>query len=81
MSDLSVTQLLLEVPEDSVRGAVSGVQSSLNQLEDLIKSLLVIVLPWQQTFGFLVLLSFVSIFIANILFACFSRRAGKFVDK
>ncbi|ELU18806.1 hypothetical protein CAPTEDRAFT_5305 [Capitella teleta] len=77
MSDLSVTQLLLETPENSVRGIVNGVQNSLNQFEDLLKSLLVIVLPWRQTFGYLVFTSFAFISFANVLFACFSRRAGR----
>ena len=76
-SDLTVTQLLLETPQENQRGVVNGVQSSLNKFMDLVKYLLVIVLPWPQTFGYLIILSFTFIFLANILFAGYSWKVRK----
>ena len=39
-------------------GSVCGVQTGLQSLMDLIKYLLVVLLPKQNTFGFLIILSF-----------------------
>lgn len=74
MADLTVTQLLLEGPKDNERGIVNGVQKSLNKVMDLLKFVLVIALPWPQTFGFLVILSFLFIVIGGCLFAVYSRK-------
>jgi len=46
----------------------------MNQFMDLIKSLLVILIPWPETFGYLVIASFCSVSIGNILFDCYSCR-------
>ena len=76
MSDLSVTQLLIEEPEDSERGAINGVQNSLNQFLDMLKFILVVLLPWQQTFGFLILLSYLFIVLGAVSYINFACRAS-----
>lgn len=58
MADLSVNQLMQTEVDESERGVVNGVQSSLNTLMDLVKFGLVILLPGSETFGILILLSF-----------------------
>lgn len=74
MADLTVTQLLLETPADHERGIVNGVQNSLNSMMDLLKFVLVIVLPWPQTFGILILLSFLFVVAGTCLYALYSRK-------
>ncbi|PVD30146.1 hypothetical protein C0Q70_09408 [Pomacea canaliculata] len=74
VADLSITQLFLEHVEETERGLVNGVQSSLNQLMDLFKFALVVVLPASETFGFLIIISFVSVFTGWLLYAIFVRR-------
>eukprot|EP00923_Selenidium_pygospionis_P048923 GHVN01084187.1.p1 GENE.GHVN01084187.1~~GHVN01084187.1.p1 ORF type:complete len:200 (+),score=7.00 GHVN01084187.1:150-749(+) len=74
MSDLTVTQLLLETPAEHERGIINGVQNSLNKLMDIIKFMLVIFLPWPQMFGWLVILSFTFIVIGYIFYAIYSRQ-------
>ena len=74
MSDLTVTQLLLEVPEDSEQGTVNGVQNALNKLMDIIKNVMVILLPWPQTFGYLIMVSWAFVFSGGVLFAAYTWR-------
>ena len=74
MSDLVVTQLLQESVREQERGIVNGVQNSLNMLMDLLKFSLVIVLPQIDTYGYLIILSFIFICFASLLFAFHSRR-------
>ena len=64
LADLTVTQILQEGVEEGQRGAINGVQSSLNQSLDLLRSVLIIILPRKETFGFLVLLSFLFVSMA-----------------
>merc|ERR1719356_1367052 len=71
--DLSVTQILQERVEESRRGVVNGVQDSLNNSLDLLKCVLVIMLPDMETFALLIFLSFVSINIGWLLYALYSR--------
>merc|ERR1712106_1196974 len=52
--DLTVNQLLQEKVAEDVRGVVNGVQDSLNNTLDLLKCILVIILPAQETFGLLI---------------------------
>ena len=63
ISDLSITQIIQENVQENKRGIVGGVQNSLNSSFNMIKFCLVLILPNQETFGFLVILSF--------LFICF----------
>ncbi|KAI8489962.1 hypothetical protein Bbelb_323230 [Branchiostoma belcheri] len=75
MYDLTVTQLYQETVEENHRGVVFGVQNSLNFFMDMLHFLLVIILPAPETFGFLVLLSFVFTVSGHLLYASYSRQA------
>ena len=61
ISDLTITQVIQEEVEEEHRGVINGVQNSLNSLMDTMKFTLVISLPGEKTFGFLIMASFVSI--------------------
>jgi len=61
ISDLAVTQIIQENVEEGRRGVVGGVQNSMNSGFDLLKFCLVLLLPQQEMFGLLVLLSFTFI--------------------
>ncbi|KAK4320472.1 hypothetical protein Pmani_008638 [Petrolisthes manimaculis] len=74
VADLSVTQILQEGVEESQRGAINGVQSSLNQTLDLLRSILIIILPRRETFGILIILSFFFVAAALLMFIVYARR-------
>ena len=76
MCDLTVTQLLLEEPKEEVRGIVNGVQNSLNKFSDLIKFILVICLPKEDTFGFLILASFTCVSSGAVSFTVYACKTG-----
>ena len=61
IADITITQTIQEDVEEEHRGVINGVQNSMNSLMDTIKFSLVILLPAERTFGFLILASFVSI--------------------
>lgn len=61
LTDITITQIMQERIIESKRGAINGVQDSLNQSFDMLKSVLVIIFPFSQQFGGLVLLSFLFI--------------------
>ncbi|KAK7109675.1 solute carrier family 40 member 1-like [Littorina saxatilis] len=73
-ADLAITQLFLEAVVEKERGVVNGVQSSLNKLMDVLKFGLVVVVPDTQTFGFLIIVSFVFICLGWLLYAVFLRK-------
>lgn len=73
LADLTVTQILQERVEEGQRGAINGVQSSLNQTLDLLRSILLIILPRRETFGFLILLSFLFVSLGFAMFATYAR--------
>ena len=72
--DLTITQILQERVEEEHRGVVNGVQDSLNNSLDLLKCVLVILLPGADEFGYLIILSYISISTGWILYAGFSRK-------
>ena len=74
MNDLVVTQLLQENVPESQRGTVGGVQNSLNYFVDMVKFILVILLPHIETFGILVILSFIFVWLASVLFMFHAYR-------
>lgn len=74
MADLVVTQLLQENVVETERGVVNGIQNSLNMLMEMAKFVLVIVLPHSETFGILIIISFIFICIAALFFASHSYR-------
>lgn len=71
---MTVTQILQENVEEERRGIINGVQDSLNNLLDLVKCVLVIMLPSQEHFGVLIFLSFASICNGWLLYALYSRK-------
>jgi len=74
--DLTVSQIIQEMVEEDVRGVINGVQDSMNNALDLTKCVLVILLPAQETFGLLIIASFVSINIGWLLYALYCRSQG-----
>ena len=74
MADLTVTQILQEQVEENQRGLINGVQSSLNMFMDMIKFILVIIAPRPETYGILVILSFLFICVGGCFYASYSRK-------
>ena len=60
--------------EEQSRGTVGGVQNSLNSILDTIKFLLVIVLPDEDTFGYLVLASVATILVGALFYIMYAIR-------
>jgi len=62
IADLSVIQIFQEeIPADK-RGILNGVQGSLNQGMNLLKFIIVIILPNPNTFAYLICLSWIFVF-------------------
>ena len=74
MADLTINQLLQENVPEGERGAIGGVQSALNRVMDLLKFVLVLILPRPETFGVLIILSVVFVFMGDCFFAFYSYR-------
>ena len=83
MSDLVITQTLQENVAEKERGTVNGIQGSLNMLMDILKNVLVILVPHIQSFGYLIMLSFLFICAAGCLFCVhfFRFKGHLFRDK
>ena len=75
MADLAITQLFLETVDVTERGIVNGVQNAINQLMELIKFAIVILLPVPEVFGYLVFISICFICIGWILVAVYVNKA------
>jgi iron-regulated transporter 1 len=73
-ADLSITQLIMESVEETERGAVNGVQSSINMLMDMLKFAMVIVAPDPPTFGILILISFAFIIIGIFFYTLYVKK-------
>ena len=74
VSDLSVTQILQESVDVEIRGTIGGVQGGLNSFMDLIKFILVIILPDEETFGWLVLASFGAIVLGWVFYTVYAVK-------
>ncbi|ELW67597.1 Solute carrier family 40 member 1 [Tupaia chinensis] len=72
--DLTVTQLLQENIPEAERGAVNGVQCSLNYLMDLIHFVLVMLAPRPQQFGVLVFISILFVTTGHVLYFVYARK-------
>ena len=72
ISDLTVTQILQEKVIEEHRGIIGGVQNSMNSAMDTIKFVAVIFLPEKETFGWLVIASFVSVFLGAIFYTYYA---------
>uniref|UniRef100_A0A7E4ZSW6 Solute carrier family 40 member n=1 Tax=Panagrellus redivivus TaxID=6233 RepID=A0A7E4ZSW6_PANRE len=57
MADLSITQLMQESIPEEERNTVFGVQNALSQFFSVLKDVVVILLPDERTFGFLIIMS------------------------
>ena len=66
--DLSVVQIVQENVIESERGVVNGIMSSMNFFNDMLHFLLVTMFPLPSQFGYLAILSFLSISAAWLLF-------------
>ena len=77
LCDLTITQILQEnVPEEH-RGTIGGVQNGFNSTMDTIKFILVIGLPNQETFGWLILASFVCTCTGFVAFASYAWKSRR----
>ena len=74
ISDLSVTQILQENVEEEHRGVIGGVQNGINSAMDTIKFILVIVLPEQETFGWLIIASYGFVCIGAVFYASYAVK-------
>lgn len=79
MADLTITQLFLEKVDVTERGIVAGVQNVLNQIMDMTKYGLVMLLPVPEVFGYLVMISFCFICLGWVLFAIYVKRTRGYV--
>lgn len=79
MADLTITQLFLESVDVTERGIVAGVQNALNQLMDMLKYALVILLPVPEVFGYLVIISYCFICLGWVLFAVYVKKTRGYV--
>ncbi|XP_059174595.1 solute carrier family 40 member 1-like isoform X2 [Physella acuta] len=73
--DLSISQLFMESVAEDERGKVNGVQTSLNQLMDMLKYLMVVLAPFQHQFGLLVMISFCFICLGWMCYAFFLKKS------
>uniref|UniRef100_T1JCZ3 Solute carrier family 40 member n=1 Tax=Strigamia maritima TaxID=126957 RepID=T1JCZ3_STRMM len=74
MADLTVNQLLQEEVAEEYRGAVNGVQNSINMVMNMLKFILVVSFPCHQTFGYLIIVSFAFICIGWFLYCIYSYK-------
>uniref|UniRef100_A0AC35FU07 Solute carrier family 40 member n=1 Tax=Panagrolaimus sp. PS1159 TaxID=55785 RepID=A0AC35FU07_9BILA len=70
MADLSITQIMQEQIPEEERNTIFGVQNGLCQFFSVLKDIVVILLPSEKTFGFLIIMSVTFVFI-GFLFYCF----------
>lgn len=72
LNDLSTNQIMQEKVDSKERGSVGGVQSSLNQLFDLIKFTLVILFSDISYFGTLVIVSCLCSLLSTIMYGVYA---------
>lgn len=72
LADLTVNQLQQERVPENIRGLIGGTQQSLNQFFDMLRYILVIVLPRMHQYGFHVCLSVLSVFTASLIYTIWS---------
>ena len=71
-------QIQQEQVEEEHRGVIGGVQSSLQQLFDMAKFLLVIFMPDPNMFGILILASFAFVSLGAVSMTMYAVLRGKF---
>ncbi|CAM9603614.1 unnamed protein product [Lampetra fluviatilis] len=72
--DLSVTQIFQETVAESERGVVTGVQSSLNSLLNVLRFIMVMVAPSVHHFGALILVSVAFVTAGGLLYTHYAVR-------
>jgi len=72
LTDVAVTQIQQEEVEEEIRGAIGGVQGSLNSCLDLLKYVLVLFLPEAADFGYLAFASYGCILCGAILYTSYA---------
>ncbi|KAK2704280.1 solute carrier family 40 member 1-like isoform X4 [Artemia franciscana] len=82
IADLTINQILQEEVKELERGKINGVQQSFNQLMDMMKFILVILLPYSDTFGYLIIISFAFICLGMMFYSLyvFRRQSPPSVD-
>ncbi|KAJ8315980.1 hypothetical protein KUTeg_005994 [Tegillarca granosa] len=73
-ADLVIAQLFLENIQETERGIVNGFQWSLNKLMDMLKFIMVILIPDPELFGYPAMVSFCFICTAWILYARYTKK-------
>ena len=78
IADLSITQIIQENVEETKRGVFGGVQDSLNQSFNMIKFCLVLIMPKENMFGILIILSFIFISFGASSLTTYAVKEDKF---
>ena len=78
--DLTITQIIQESVDESERGIFNGVQTSLNNLMDLLRYVFVLILPLPNQFGILVVLSSVFIVSGYVLYFIYAKKVKQAVE-
>jgi len=73
--DLTITQLIQESVAETERGVFNGVQSSLNNLMDLLTFLFVFAFPLPSQFGILVFVSAAFVTTGYLLFFIYAIKS------
>lgn len=81
ISDLSITQVLQERVKEEHRGVIGGVQNGLNQVMNTIKFVLVIILPEQETFGWLIIASFTFVTFGALSYTSYAVKKENRLSK
>ena len=69
---MTVTQLQQERVPEKIRGQIGGTQHSLNQFFDMLRYILIIILPRMSQFGYHICLSALSVFTASSIYTIWS---------
>jgi len=77
VADLSVQQVFQEAVEQEHIGSICGVQSGLQSAMDLLKFVLVVSLPNANTFGILIILSFLFVSTGGVFFLVYCLKTWK----
>eukprot|EP00088_Acartia_fossae_P000793 TRINITY_DN10310_c0_g1_i1.p1 TRINITY_DN10310_c0_g1~~TRINITY_DN10310_c0_g1_i1.p1 ORF type:complete len:602 (+),score=157.62 TRINITY_DN10310_c0_g1_i1:114-1919(+) len=77
IADLSITQILQENVQPRIRGVIGGVQNSLNSAMDLVKFIFVFILPHENTFGILILLSYCFVSTGALFMTSYAYKKRK----
>jgi hypothetical protein len=72
IADLTVNQLQQERVPEEIRGRIGGTQHSLNQFFDMLRYVLIIILPRMSQFGYHICLSALSVFTASLIYTIWS---------